>query len=540
MSQTVGMLGGQIDVINRNIDSLVDYYNRIIGLESHLLTGMNQINGIIMSLDFVQEIQNAILLKALRRVQEKYSVTVSVIADLSTKRREYFEKMMNVVVNKQKLLQQLSMEVVKHSRNPLRQWVNDLSGNRDVLAILRAYYEQSVIFARLQDARDIVNHRLNMMYSYVAQLQSQFVTAIQDYMSNDIVVQVDRISASTRSALGQITQVEKALVSLESTYLTKETSLTRNLGLDSLLGMMMGGAQEGQEAYVNNLLKAFSDLASGQNGGAIAVDRVPLLASVVPRINDVDMVSFGGVLSQRLEQCQHAAHILTQRLKDAGDFNDLEMAILSSSDNAAENFAKKITVVTNTFNLIQNITTEVNKIQKPASKGDLYNPSTTGTTGVFENIKQHINTYSNIVNPTVIKSFVNQLLVKMRQMDNLKKLFEEDDVKTGVKELTETVNKLKLDLTSKLIITSPPLSPTTVLAGGARRRRSPKKSAKKLSGGKKRKSSKRKSSGKRKMTDDMVGGKKRKSSKKSKKLSGGKKRKSSKKSSKRRSGSKKH
>jgi hypothetical protein len=316
-----------IGSIDTSSTSAVGFYNEILGLESSVLGNMNQINRTIQTLSFIQSVQNAMLKNAILKIQDKYTLMTGVIVDLTNKRREYLSKMMEVVTNKQKILQQIAMHTISQARNPLSGLVKDLSGNRDLLALLRAYYQQSANFMKFQDAREVVNHRLNSMYAMVNSLQAQFVRAVQDYMDYDTVVRIDNLTNANKVSFKRMSDLEGSLMSTEETILTAETDLSVKLGFPGVMLDMVGGS-----GYVDRLVQAFTEIAGGQDGGAIDPTRVALLPSVVPRLNDVDMVSFGGILTDRLAQCQRAYSIMAERNENQGDYNTVELALLTGKE----------------------------------------------------------------------------------------------------------------------------------------------------------------------------------------------------------------
>jgi hypothetical protein len=543
-----------ISSIDTSSNSAVGFYNEILGLESSVLANVNQINKVIQTLSFVQGVQNAMLKGAILKVQDKYTVTTAVIVDLTNKRRDYLSKMMSVVENKQKILQQIAMHTISQARNPLSGIVKDLTGNRDLLALLRAYYQQSANFMKFQDAREVVNHRLNTMYSMLSQLQSEFIRAVQDYMEHETVVRVDNLVNANRMSFKRMTDLEGSLVSTEEALLTAETDLSVKLGFPGVMVDMIGGS-----GYVDRLVQAFTEIAGGQDGGAIDQTRVALLPNVVPRLNDVDMVSFGGIINDRLAQCQRAYSLMAQRNENQGDYNTLELALLTGKD-ANKTLAE---IVNNTINYsvsMGNIfkfretilgsgltaTTMGTKTLVEARLKRLLNALNktdvavyTGRTGktvylLFDPLFIGIppatgsgltgDTQNNNIDAKMLKSFVSSMRDRILHDGRTSASKDEKDYafSDSAKDISKKIDEAVDQYVKNYV--APTVTPPILMTGGKKRRSAKKSSGKRRSakkssgkrrggavGGKKKRSAK-KSSGKRR--GGAVGGKKKRSSKK--------------------------
>lgn len=527
-----------ITSIDTSSASAVGFYNDILGLESSVLTNMNQINRVIQTLSFIQSVQNAMLKGAIVKIQEKYTLMTGVIVDLTNKRREYLSKMMEVVTNKQKILQQIAQHTISQARNPLSGIVKDLTGNRDLLALLRAYYQQSANFMKFQDAREVVNHRLNSMYSMVNELQSQFVRAVQDYMEHETVVRIDNLTNANRMAFKRMTDLEGSLISTEEAILTAETDLSVKLGFPGVMLDMVGGS-----GYIDRLAQAFTEIAGGQDGGAIDPTRVALLPSVVPRLNDVDMVSFGGILNDRLAQCQRAYSLMAERNENQGDYNTVELGLLSGSQKTVDDVMQKMY---NYSKSIQGIITMRNQVYfaknndgLPGSKSGA-GFSSDGEKVVSPKIQLQrlakLNVDTTIMSE-IFKSFVKSLRDRILHEGRTSASKDEkdfafgDEAKTLSKTIDEKINNYKY--------TQPEFETKEFELKGGKRRRAAKKSSGKKRGGAKKKSSKKRSSGKRRGgAYEQDGGKKKKRS--AKKSSGKRRGGAKKKSSKKRSSGRKH
>lgn len=504
--------------IIKNIDissaSAVGFYNDILGLESSVLGNMNQINKVIQTLSFIQGVQNAMLKNAILKIQDKYTLMTGVIVDLTNKRREYLSKMMEVVTNKQKILQQIAQHTISQARNPLSGFVNDLSGNRDLLALLRAYYQQSANFMKFQDAREVVNHRLNSMYAMVNSLQAQFVRAVQDYMDYDTVIRIDNLSNANKISFKRLSDLEGSLVSTEESILTAETDLSVKLGFPGVMLDMVGGS-----GYIDRLAQAFTEIAGGQDGGAIDATRVALLPSVVPRLNDVDMVSFGGILNDRLAQCQRAYSIMAERNENQGDYNTLELALLTGTDanKALVNVMQKLSNYKLSMEAMINLRNNV----YTAKDGDL---DAFGTpAGPVSSPEVQLKRLHKIVDKQYFENYIETHLYKSFVKSLKERILHNARTSPSDKEKTfafgEEAKKLSKEIDDKIEKAkfTPAQYKEPIMTGGKKRRAAKKSSGKKRGGAKKKSSKKRssskKSSGKRRGGSyDQDGGKKKKRS----------------------------
>lgn len=524
-----------ITSIDSSSSSTVGFYNEILGLESSVLGNMNQVNQLIQSLSFIQSVQNAMLKGAILKVQNKYTMMTGVIVDLTNKRREYLSKMMEVVTNKQKILQQIAQHTISQARNPLSGFVKDLTGNRDLLALLRAYYQQSANFMKFQDAREVVNHRLNAMYAMINQLQSEFVRAVQDYMEHETVIRIDTLTNANRMSFKRLADLEGSLVSAEESILTAETDLSVKLGFPGVMIDMVGGS-----GYVDRLVQAFTEIAGGQDGGAIDPTRVALLPSVVPRLNDVDMTSFGGILNDRLAQCQRAYSLMAERNENQGNYNTLELGLLSGSQKTVDDVMQKMY---NYQMSIGGIITMRNQVYFAKSGNNLPGSGTIDAKVVSPKIQlQRLDALvekTGTIMPEIFKSFVKSLRDRILHDGRMSASKEEkeyafgEEAKTLSKNIDEKIANYKYDQP----VISNDDKKSFELKGGKRRRAAKKSSGKKhggsaMEGGKKKKSSKKHGG------SAMEGGKKKKRS--AKKSSGKRRGGAKKRSSKKRSSGRKH
>jgi hypothetical protein len=304
---------------------------------------------------------------------------------------------------------------------------------------------------------------------------------------------------------------------------------------------MVGGG------YLEDLLKGFSSLQAGQTGGVVDQSRVALLPSVVPKLHEVDMVSFGGIIQQRLNECQAAFSNVRNRLKDWADFDNIFLSIMNKGEKM-ETIAAQLQINKNTYDTLMALMNNINITQKlNVDDGtDITSLNESQFLHELYQILQTINgaiksgTDANIamgfVNINVLESFIKQYcdwivslyrnwqcdpsaittkILSGNSNEELKKIKEtvlinlKNQIKIINDELKDYLSNLKVKNSSGKtpmeILIAFMKANNNVLQGG-KKRRSAKKSSKKHRGGKK-KSSKKHRGGKKKSS-------KRRSSKK--------------------------
>lgn len=531
-------------------------YNNILGIEHGLSSNMTQVNNLILSLDFVQDVQNAMLKSMISKIQQKYATSVGVIVDLTQKRRDYMEKMIDIVSNKQKILQQLAQKLNTEMNNPLGKIVKNMSGNRDVLALARAYFEQSYSMEKVIDARLLVNHRLNAMYAYLDKLQGSFLAALGDFMNTNTVVEVRRLSNESESLLGKLVSLENTLVSTENRLLGAGRQIEQKLGGAGVVaGMMMGG---NGEDYLVKLFNSLADAHIKQNqqvGGDMLAMGV---ASVPTLINQVDTVSLGAVFNNRLEQCQQAWHKLNQTRLSTQEMDMVnEMFAGKSEFDLSEMHVKQEIIIG--FQNILNDVISLGNIEKIRVSGDV-----SRFTGLIKMLAKKILEVLDArvaeLEKKVAKDVAKNPAEAAEAAEDLKKF------KSKIEENKKILTKIAAtgDMSSLIEVVKRSTNVQSLSSqepqgnepqGNEPQVKKPQEGGKKKSKGKKRSSKKRLSGGKKKSSKGkkrsskkgkrMSGGKKKssrkmkRSSKKSKRMSGGAKRRSSK-GKKRSSKGKKH
>lgn len=492
-----------ISAIVKSIDTAVPFYNEILSVENKVIHDGKQISKVIAQLDFVNGVRNAKLRNMLQKVQDKYTLLVSLIGKLTEEKRKYMEKMMYIVSNKQKTLQGISEAVIKNARNPLNKIIRDQLQGRELVSLMRSYYEQSVSFNKYADARSVVNHRLNALYSTLNSLQMEITRALQDFMNQETFVRIDQTSQQMSHNIRRLTDLEGSLVSAEQAILTADTKLNIELDVPDFAKLKMVGG-----GYLEDLLKGFSSLQAGQTGGVVDPARVALLPSVVPKLHDVDMVSFGGILQQRLSECQNAFSKLRSRLNDWADFDNVFLSVMNKGQGL-DVLEAQVKTNMNTFKLLVDLSNKITNIS--FEKGGMIETDKSGHLAV---LLATLDSAEKPVNIQIVESFVKQYCDwvvslfrnwqcdpsaysdKSKTHEELKKLKE--DVLSNLKAQIEEINKKVEDIKKN-----------NVKSIGGKKRRSAKKSSKKKVGGKKKSSKKRSSSRKK------VGGKKKSSKRRS-------------------------
>jgi hypothetical protein len=535
----------------KSINTAVPFYNEILGLEDKVINDGKQISKIIAQLDFVNGVRNAKLRNMLQKVQDKYTVLVSLIGKLTEEKRKYMEKMMYIVSNKQKTLQGISEAIVKNARNPLNKIIRDQLQGRELVSLMRSYYEQSVSFNKYADARSVVNHRLNALYNSLNSLQMDITRALQDFMNQETYVRIDQTSQQMAHNIRRLTDLEGSLISAEQAILTADTKLNMELDVPDFAKLKMVGG-----GYLEDLLKGFSSLQAGQTGGVVDQSRVALLPNVVPKLHEVDMVSFGGILQQRLNECQAAFSNVRNRLKDWADFDNIFLSIMNKGEKM-ENIAAQLQINKNTYQKLITILNSNVKLFDVNNGTDVSGYENSNTLEVLSEEIQRLtmnvgnisnnsdDIIKNIININVFESFIKQYcewIVSMyrnwqcdpsaittsglagKSNEELKKLKEKIlvNIKTQIENINKNFKLYTEALKDKNISADPKLSGKTPMEilmnvkqnnnyiSGGKKRRSAKKSSKKHRGGKK-KSSKKKSSKKHR------GGKKKSSKRRSSK-----------------------
>ena len=114
------LLEKMFDTSSVSSEAVMTHNRNILAIENQLLVNQGQINNLIQTIQFAQKIQNYQLRHTLVRIQTKYQAYVNVIAEFTSKRRDYFLKMMDIIANKQRLLKQLSKQNMEEFYNPIK------------------------------------------------------------------------------------------------------------------------------------------------------------------------------------------------------------------------------------------------------------------------------------------------------------------------------------------------------------------------------------------------------------------------------------
>ena len=77
---------------------IMTHNRNILAIENQLLVNQSQINNLIQTIQFVQNIHSHQLRHQLVKIQTKYQAYVNLIAEFTNKRREYFLKMMGIIL----------------------------------------------------------------------------------------------------------------------------------------------------------------------------------------------------------------------------------------------------------------------------------------------------------------------------------------------------------------------------------------------------------------------------------------------------------
>ena len=206
-------------------DFIMTNNRNILAIENQLLVNQSQINSLIQTIQFVQNIHNHQLRHSLVKIQTKYQAYVNLIAEFTNKRREYFLKMMDIITNKQKLLKQIAKSNVREFYNPVKSWVSGGIKNRENIAILRAFLELSLNYTRYRDSRSILNQRLNTLYKAVGDLQTSIMKALQNFVQAKVTVDFNKMKSNNEMLLnklvlheGELYNNEKDLFKIEKQY----------------------------------------------------------------------------------------------------------------------------------------------------------------------------------------------------------------------------------------------------------------------------------------------------------------------------------
>jgi hypothetical protein len=291
-------------------DFIMTHNRNILAIENQLLVNQSQINKLIQTIQFVQNIHNHQLRHSLVKIQTKYQAYVNLIAEFTNKRREYFLKMMDIISNKQKLLKQIARTNVREFYNPVKSWVSGGVKNRENIAILRSFLELSLNYTRYRDSRSILNQRLNTLYKAVGDLQTSIMKAIQNFVSARVTVDFNKIKSNSENLLDKLVLHENELYNNEKDLFKVEKQYRDAFGLENDYVTMLA-------PYIGRVNNLF--LATTSGGGNIDLgggDAQAILSSsaIIPELRAGDVHSMAGLLHHQLKSCTYALNRQAENL----------------------------------------------------------------------------------------------------------------------------------------------------------------------------------------------------------------------------------
>ena len=323
------LLENLFDGANTSGNYIMSHNKNILSIENQLLVNQTQINNLIQSIQFTQNIQNYQLRHTLIRIQTKYQAYVNLIAEFTNKRREYFLKMMDIISNKQKLLKQLSRKGIEEFYNPIKGWAGKGIKSRENIAIMRSFLELSLNYTRYRDSRSILNHRLNALYKAVGELQGQVLASMRNFTNSSITLNYDRIKQHNETLFSKLTLHEDQLYTSEKDLFAKEKKYRDLLGLeDSYLGLMA--------PYIDRLNKTFIAVGGGKSelsGGNATKVLMHGNANIIPELRAVDTLSMGGLLQHKLNACVHYVNNQQNNTADTLE-NTMNQLLLSNESES--------------------------------------------------------------------------------------------------------------------------------------------------------------------------------------------------------------
>ena len=286
----------------RPTDFIMTHNRNILAIENQLLSNQSNINNLIQTIQFVQNIHNHQLRHQLVKIQTKYQAYVNLIAEFTNKRREYFLKMMDIITNKQKLLKQISKTNVREFYNPHKSWVSGGIKNRENIAVLRSFLELSLNYTRYRDSRSILNQRLNALYKAVGDLQTSIMKALQNFVQSRVTVDFNKIKSNNEMLMDKLVLHENELYSNEKDLFKIEKQYRDAFGLENDYVTMLA-------PYIGRVNNLF--LASTAGGGKLDLgggDAEAVLSSsaIIPDLRAGDVYSMAGLLQHKLAGCTYA------------------------------------------------------------------------------------------------------------------------------------------------------------------------------------------------------------------------------------------
>jgi len=302
-------------------------HNRnILAIENQLLVNQSQINNLIQTIQFVQNIHNHQLRHSLVKIQTKYQAYVNLIAEFTNKRREYFLKMMDIISNKQKLLKQIAKSNVREFYNPVKSWVSGGVKNRENIAILRSFLELSLNYTRYRDSRSILNNRLNTLYKAVGDLQTSIMKALQNFVQSRVTVDFNRMKSNNEMLLNKLVLHEGELYNNEKDLFKIEKQYRDVFGIENEYVTMLAP----YVGRVNNLFMATTSGGGKLDLGGGDAEAVLSSSAIIPDLRAGDVYSMAGLLQHQLKGCEYA---LNQHANQPGaTLPEMIRKIMSNSD----------------------------------------------------------------------------------------------------------------------------------------------------------------------------------------------------------------
>ena len=283
---------------------IMTHNRNILAIENQLLVNQSQINNLIQTIQFVQNIHSHQLRHQLVKIQTKYQAYVNLIAEFTNKRREYFLKMMGIITNKQKLLKQIAKSNVREFYNPVKSWVSGGVKNRENIAILRAFLELSLNYTRYRDSRSILNQRLNTLYKAVGDLQTSIMKALQNFVQAKVSVDFSKMKSNNEMLLNKLVLHEGELYNNEKDLFKIEKQYRDVFGIEneyvSMLAPYVG--------RVNNLFMATTSGGGKLDLGGGDAEAILSSSAIIPDLRAGDVYSMAGLLQHQLKGCEYALH----------------------------------------------------------------------------------------------------------------------------------------------------------------------------------------------------------------------------------------
>ena len=307
-------------------DFIMTNNRNILAIENQLLVNQSQINSLIQTIQFVQNIHNHQLRHSLVKIQTKYQAYVNLIAEFTNKRREYFLKMMDIITNKQKLLKQIAKSNVREFYNPVKSWVSGGIKNRENIAILRAFLELSLNYTRYRDSRSILNQRLNTLYKAVGDLQTSIMKALQNFVQAKVTVDFNKMKSNNEMLLNKLVLHEGELYNNEKDLFKIEKQYRDVFGVENEYVTMLAP----YVGRVNNLFMATTSGGGKLDLGGGDAEAVLSSSAIIPDLRAGDVYSMAGLLQHQLRGCEHALNLHSSKV--SAKMPEMIRRILGDSD----------------------------------------------------------------------------------------------------------------------------------------------------------------------------------------------------------------